>query len=53
MYGRVPNAKEAELLTGEFLYRLEGYLKLVFAKHILARLHLDGQYMTLVTRFQL
>jgi hypothetical protein len=36
MDGRVPNAKEAELLTREFLYSLKGYFKLVFAKHILA-----------------
>jgi hypothetical protein len=36
MYGWVTNAKKAELLTGEFLNRLKGYFKLVFAKHILA-----------------
>lgn len=36
MYGRETNAKEAELLTGEFLYCLEGYFELVFAEHVLA-----------------
>jgi hypothetical protein len=36
MYGRVTNAKEAELLPGEFPYRLKRYFKLIFAKHVLA-----------------
>ena len=51
MYGRVTDAKEAELLTGEFFYGLKGDFKLIFAEHIFARLHLDGEYVTLVARF--
>jgi hypothetical protein len=36
MHGRVTNAKKAELLTGEFLYRLKGYFEFIFAKDVLA-----------------
>ena len=48
MNGWVTDAKEAELLTGEFLSSLKGHLELVSTEHILAGLHLNGEYLTLV-----
>jgi hypothetical protein len=50
---RIPDAKEVELLAGEFLHRSQRNLQLIFANRILARLSLNGDDLAFVARLDL
>src|SRR5438552_14767339 len=49
MDSRIADAKEVELLAGEFFHRSQRNLQLIFANHILARLGLNGDDLAFVT----
>ena len=53
MHRRIADSEKTKLLPREFLHCFEGHAELIFANHILTRLRLNGEDISLVRSLQL